>query len=111
LPQPLLPEEIAKMTAWALRLSTVFEEAVELAVQMPPAEFEHSSMIYNLSKSDLVSQYPEATAKLLAYLLKANSPVYFWHGLTEIMKKLSRGKVSPVVLKELEILFAEKGFA
>jgi hypothetical protein len=41
----------------------------------------------------------------------ANSPPYFWHGLTEIMKTLNREKVSPVVLKELEIMLAEKGFA
>mgnify|MGYP001331160494 CR=1 FL=1 len=111
LPQPFLPEEIAEMAEWVPRLDTVFEQGVTLAVQMPPAKFEHSSIIYNLSKSDLVSQYPEATAILLVYLLKANSPVYFWHGLTEIMKTLNREKVSPLVLKELEILLAWKGFA
>ncbi len=111
LPQPLIPEEIAEMAEWAPRLDIVFEEAVELAVQMPAAEFEHSSVIYDLRKSDLVNQYPEATAKLLVYLLKAQCPVYFWHGLPEIMKKLNRAKVSPDLLQELEILLAAKGLS
>lgn len=110
LPQSLFPGEIAEMAEWVLRLPAVFEEAVDLAVQMESAEFEHSSLIYDFSDSNLVADYPEATVKLITWLLKARSPDYFWHGLNDVLARLDRAKVSTGLLKELDIGLAAKGF-
>jgi hypothetical protein len=110
LPQALIPGETTEMAEWVPHLNAVFEEAVDLAVQMDPAEFDHSSVIYDLRKSNLVTDYPEAVVKLITYLLKARWPGYFWHGLNEIMAKLDRAKVSPNILSELDIGLAAKGF-
>jgi hypothetical protein len=111
LPQPLLPEEVSEMVEWAPRFKKLFEETIELEIQMPPAQFQHSSVIYDLRKSDLVDQYPEATAKLLVYLLHCECPMYIWHGLNDIMKRLDKQKISKPLWDKLEELLLAKGIS
>ena len=108
LPQPLTSKEISEMVEWAPRFKSLFEEAVELEIHMPPAHFNHSSVIYDLQKSDLVNQYPMATAKLLVYLLQSECPMYIWHGLDNIMKRLDKSKISKPLKDKLEELLLAK---
>jgi hypothetical protein len=111
IPQPLTPGEIAKMIEWTPNLGMVFQEAIELAVQMPFAEFTHSSLVRDLGKSNLVSRFPEPSVKLMVYLLKCKCPNYFWYGLDEIVKQLDRGKVSEALLQQFDELLASKGLS
>jgi hypothetical protein len=109
LPQPLTSEEISEMAEWVSRLKAVFEEAVELAVQMQSAQFEHSSVIHDLRKSDLVDKYPESTVKLLVYFLQSKAPSYIWHGLDDIMQRLDKERISKHLWDKLMEFLLAKG--
>lgn len=70
-PKPLDNEEIKKMFSWPIYFGSAFPEAVDLAVQMEPTSAQEAGdarFLYRLSKTDLPSTSPKATAKLLLYL-------------------------------------------
>lgn len=67
-PAVLESSEVEHMLDWLLHLTSVFPEAVDLAVQMPKASLLRCEVIDELSDSDLLQNHPEAVAKLLIYL-------------------------------------------
>jgi len=109
IPEPLAPGEIAEMVEWAPRLEPVFNQAVDLAIQMPFTEFHHSSIIRDLANGNFVAQYPEPSVKLLIYLLNCQSPRYFWNAFDSMTSQLDRGKVSKTLLEQLDESVAAKG--
>ena len=60
--------EIRKMLEWLLHLGDAFPDAVALAVRSPTIRIEHSHVLYELHKSELVTRFPTETAELLIYL-------------------------------------------
>lgn len=60
--------EIRKMLEWLPHLGDAFPDAVALAVRSPAIDIEHSHVLYELRESELVTQFPTETAKLLIYL-------------------------------------------
>ncbi len=109
IPEPLAGGEIAKMVEWAPRLEPVFNQVVDLVIQMHPAEFHHSSIVRDLTKGNFIAQYPEPSVNLLIYLLKCQSPVYFWHGYKDITSQLDREKVSEALMRQLDEMMVAKG--
>nr|WP_308936743.1 DUF4020 domain-containing protein [Duganella sp. SG902] len=65
---PLDEGEIEKMLNWLAYLDDSFVEGVALAVQAPHVVLDHSSLLLELRKNELVVQFPEAGAQLLIYL-------------------------------------------
>lgn len=65
---PLDNREIAKMLDWLAHLDDVFDDAVAVAILAPRVVLDHSSLLLALRESELVVQFPEATAQLLIYL-------------------------------------------
>jgi hypothetical protein len=59
--------EIRKMLEWLPRLDNAFPDAVNLAVRFPTIRIEHSSVLYELNKSDLVARFPIESSELLIY--------------------------------------------
>lgn len=60
--------EIRKMLEWVLHLGDAFPDAVALAIRSPAIRIEHSHVLYELVKSELVTRFPAETAELLIYL-------------------------------------------
>ena len=60
--------EIRKMLKWLPHLGDSFPDAVALAIRCPVIRIEHSYALYELRKSELVTQFAVDTAELLIYL-------------------------------------------
>ena len=60
--------EIREMLGWLPHLGDTFPDAVALAVRFPPIRIEHSHVLFNLRKSELVTRFPAETVELLIYL-------------------------------------------
>ena len=88
IPAPLDDAEIRTMLGWANHLPAIYPEAVELAVRMPVVPLEREFFIMELGDSDLPDKCPEAVAKLLIHLGKAEYQPWTWHGAKEIFDRL-----------------------
>ena len=70
-PCSLDDKEIAKMLEWVIHLQGVFPEAVAMAVKAEPATLDnHSSLVHQISQSNLTDRYPNEMAQFLIYLGK-----------------------------------------
>ena len=87
-PVQLDDTEIDSMLYWTSLLSSVFPEAVDLAVHMPTVRLQQGIVISQLRDGDLVDQYPEAAAKLLIHLGKTDQNPWTWYRAKEIFDKL-----------------------
>jgi len=100
-PTQLDQVEILHMLEWLPRLSAVFPDAVEIAIQMPQVTFERLSVVYDLKDSDLVKLYPEAVVKLLIYICQSGSPRYIFYGIDKIVGMLNIDTISPDLKQKL----------
>ncbi len=87
-PGPPTAREVEAMLGWLPHLQRLFPEAVEFAIQMPEPQLEHSSIVYDLNQSDLWSNYPEATVKLLIYIANSESSIRVWLDGNKLIQKL-----------------------
>ena len=100
-PDPLESSEVGHMLDWLLHLTSVFPEAVDLAVRMPKASPLRCQVIYELSDSDLLQNHPEAVAKLLIYLWKCDRRYTRYPG-QKIINELLPLNISSELKRELE---------
>jgi hypothetical protein len=68
IPAALEEGEIRAMLDWLPHLLDSFPAAVSLAIRAPAVRIEHSQLLYEFRKSDLVTRYGAETADLLIYL-------------------------------------------
>lgn len=71
-PAVLDDEEACEMLNWLPNLGDAFPEAVELAVQSRQVQTVPSSLPYRLSESELVTQFQNAAAELLIYVIEGS---------------------------------------
>ena len=83
----LEPPECRQMLGWLPHLGEHFPAAVLLATRMPPLAAEYSHVLFDLSGSELVERFPEATGQLLSYLADG-VPAYQAANLTEVAGRL-----------------------
>ena len=88
IPTPLDAGEVKAMLDWLPYLDSLFPEAVDLAIQMPQTPLEHSPIIREISRGDLWSKHPDATAQLLVHIADSKSPAWAWHGGKELIDNL-----------------------
>ena len=100
-PAVLESSEVERMLDWLLHLTSVFSEAVDLAVQMPQTPLENCGVIYELSDSDLLQNHPEAVAKLLIYLWECDRRYARYPG-QKIINELLPLNISSELKRELE---------
>lgn len=67
---PLHEGEVRKMLEWLPQLGDAFPAAVALATRCPVIRIEHSHVLRELQKNELVTRFPAETAELLIYLAK-----------------------------------------
>ena len=101
-PAILESSEVERMLNWLPHLTSVFPEAVDLAVQMPQTPLENCGVIYELSDSDLLQSHPQTVAKLLIHLWKCNLPRYCWHSVQTIVDTLLPLNISSELKRELQ---------
>ena len=97
--------EVAQMVDWLPHLTSVFPEAVDLAVQMPQGSLKNSWIIAELNASDensLWQEHPESVARLLIYLWKSDLPEYSWDSVQQLIDKLLPLNISSERKQELQ---------
>ena len=87
-PVKLESGEIVHMLGWLPYLTSVFPEAVDLAIQIPQIPLQDCWVIDTLSENNLWKIHPESVAKLLIYLWKCDLPKYLWSLEKEPIDKL-----------------------
>ena len=104
-PAPLLPGEVVAILGWLPHFKSLFPDAVELAVKLPPQQLDHSSTLYPVKEGTLWETYPESVAALLAFLDRCTLAPYVWHfeGKELIDKLLEAGLTDDSKRSLLEI--------
>ena len=93
--------EITHMLDWLPHLTSVFPEAVDLAIQMPKVRLQHCRLLDDLRESILWQRHPESIAKLFVYLWEFE-PQYIQLLEQEFIDSLLRADISSELKKELE---------
>ena len=109
IPAQLDETEIEIMLEWTTLLPAVYPEAVDLAVKMRAVPLQRRTVIYRIEKAGLVNQYPEAVAKLLIHLGKADQKPWIWHGAKEIFDELLQSNLNSETEVSLRETIAEIG--
>ncbi len=87
-PTQLDDAEIESMIEWTTLLPAVYAEAVDLAVRMRVVPLRRGVVIRRAAICEMVQQYPNAVARLLIYLGRADHQPWIWHEAGEIVDEL-----------------------
>ncbi|MFZ1548598.1 MAG: DUF4020 domain-containing protein, partial [Candidatus Nitrotoga sp.] len=106
-PLPLDESEARQMLEWLPHLGEQYPHGVALAVRASITKIEHTNLIYQMKKSDLVTRFPVETAELLIYLCPR---VTGYHGryISIIAKRLPA--LDPELQRRLGEAMARAGF-
>ena len=97
--------EAAQMLNWLPHLTSVFPEAVDVAVQMTASSLQGCYVIEELSindENDLWQRHPESVVKLLIYLWECNLPGHSWYSGRDLIDDLLSSNISSKLKGELE---------
>lgn len=97
--------EVVHMLNWLPHLTSVFPEAVDIAVQMTVSSLQGCYVIEELSinnENDLWQKHPESVVKLLIYLREYNLPGYSWDSARALIDNLLALDISSGRKQELE---------
>ena len=101
-PAPLDDAEIEHMLRWTCQLNAVYPEAVALAVQMRLVRLQHGLILRNFEDTELLTNHPEAVAKFIIHLSKANREnVLMWHGAQNLIEQLTQSNLSAETAADL----------
>ena len=103
-PTPLESGEVEHMLDWLPRLTAIFPEAVNLAVQMPSIPLQNYHVIHELETGDLRQSHPEEVAKLLVHWGKCDLREDVWFSGMELINKILQSDISPELKQKLEEL-------
>lgn len=107
IPEKLTDIEIQSMLSWLPHLDEKFTDGVELAINMRKFNLNPSASFIQLD--DLPEKFPEATAKLLVYLLECNPPQFFFYNLDKILQKLKVAEINDKTLHSLNQSLIKNG--
>lgn len=106
-PAPLNPHEISSMLHWLPRFEEDFPEAVDFAVKMQKTTFEIGLILNGIEESNLWQKHPEATAKLLIYLMPCGIDGPNSSAVQNLAAKLLQSEIPEPLRTELEDLAAQ----
>ena len=109
IPAPLYSDETDAMIRWLPRLSSVFPDAVEYAIRMPPTPLKQNFIISELAEGEMWKKHPEPTVKLLAYLAVLESSPWFWYKGEELIDKLADTALTEELRIQLDEIRARLG--
>jgi len=102
-PVDLEAGEVEHMLDWLPRLTSVFPEIVNLAVQMPSIPLQNYHLIHELETGDLWQSHPEEVAKLLVHWGKCDLQEDVWFSGAKLINKILPN-ISPKFKQQLEEL-------
>lgn len=102
--------EVEAMMQWLLSLGELFPDVVELVIQQPPPAHHYFNIVHLLENWEGITLYPNASVKLLLYILKAEKDCQ-WHSKTfqNIFVKLSNADL--FLRNQLEEIYLKKGIS
>ena len=83
--------EVAQMLNWLPHLTSLFPQAVDLAVRMPKGSLQNCWVIDEFSinhENDVWQRHPESVAKLLIYLWECDLPRSSWYSARDLINQL-----------------------
>lgn len=101
-PAQLTPKEAEFMLEWLPELDTQFDDAVELAIQMPSASLQNTRILARLETDKTWEKHPEALAKLLIYLWGCDVPVWYHNSVSKLIKPLIESDISSELKQKLQ---------
>ena len=106
-PIALVRGEIEVMLEWLPHLTAVFSEAVDLAIRMPAVPLQYGRILHELKECNVAKSHPDAVARLLIHLRKADSPPQAWYKGRELINELLQFALPPDLKKGLEELLTK----
>lgn len=107
-PRRLEETEAKIMLEWLPHLGELFPQGVSLAVSAQISQIDHTSLIYKMQKSDLVTRFPMKTAELLVFLC-SRVPGYHGVHINAVARRLP--VLDPELRRKLDESMARAGFA
>lgn len=101
-PAQLTPKEAEFMLEWLPELDTQFDDAVELAIQMPSASLQNTRIIARLETDKTWEKHPEALAKLLIFLWDCNVPPWYHDSVSKIIEPLVESDIPSELKQKLQ---------
>ena len=109
-PAPLSSGEVGAILGWLPHFNSLFPDAVELAVKMPPQQLDRSDALYRIRQGTLWESYPASVADLLIYLDKCTLPPWVWHyDGKELIVKLLKSSLDENAKRNLLEISARRG--
>ena len=109
IPMEISGAEGAKMLSWLLKLGSLYPEAVNLFVSGTQIAKADSFFWYNLKEEKWAEKYPEATVKLIIFLLNKDAVEYY--DVRNIRKILDdMGNLSEESRRKVREVFLAKGY-
>jgi hypothetical protein len=101
-PVALTDLEASAISEWVTALDSSFVAGVQLALAHVAGLQEHTSLIYGLPKSRLISDHPAAVARLVAHLLQGTQGPFYDSGslqqlVVELRSRIGEEGVEPIV--------------
>ncbi len=84
-PVTLTAKEVGDMVHWSIQLEPVFDDVVATISDSPAPELKHSHIYYQLSHSTIGTNHPDATGRLLLYLLRAEQGPFWMCDYVEVV--------------------------
>ena len=96
-PVQLQGKEIGAMAGWPLSLEPVVNEAVDLAIKMPPGDLNADFPCHNISRYFVIDRQPAPIAKLQLYILQSQSALgwFRFQPIEDTVKKLALAQSVP----------------
>jgi hypothetical protein len=111
LPVPLDAAEAGEMVQWSVHLQSVFPAVVEKICNSPVLKLKHSFIYHELSKSQIPTQHPGSTAKLVLHLLRtASVSFYDIDEVVDVVKQLAASDIDRVGLRQICDELARVGY-
>ncbi|HBT0029895.1 TPA: DUF4020 domain-containing protein, partial [Klebsiella pneumoniae] len=108
IPTTLNDSEFKIMLEWLPALGDAFPDIVSIVISARPITLENNVVPYLLRESDLVTKFPDATARLLIYLSQSISTMHNAQYMVEISHRLTT--LSSELRSQLDEEYARKGF-
>ena len=109
IPTPLDNEEIETMLEWVAQFTSVFPEAVSLAVRMRKVPLERTRILSRISESGLIDEHPKDLAKFLIHLGQCDTQPWLWHSTRDMVERLLAKELPPDIDTGLRELVAKNG--
>ena len=107
-PTPVSGDEIVEMLRWPKDLNPVFDEAVDMAVQLPVVKLQHINVTQHIVDTETATAYPEGSAKFLKFLDTMETDFWVWDGIESLTDALLETDLDAVLKADIKNIRAKR---